>query len=230
FSTRKPTPIGALAKDLPAIITGVAEGSPFTTTAPLTGKNCLYYEHKLRTIHADVYEQRRCFQQTRYYGNAFLATVHDVQIGGFFVSDGTGRAFVMPGGGKTELFAHADSKPLSFSEGGGEEKEEERRIELGDKVCVLGTPRSFVELMNYIRQQGGQKIEAGMLQALMKLESEGADFPCYFAGDEDFAVSGQSYEDSLKRLEGSASGLITLGLLLAGLGTFVFIGAALGMF
>jgi len=229
LSSRTPTPIGSLGKEV-AVITGVVEGSPFPTTAPLSGRECLYYEHKLQAMHSDVYQRQSWLQRTRYSQENYLATVHDVQIGGFFVNDGTGKAFIMPAEAKTDLLAHSEDKPLSFSEGGGEEREQERRIELGDKVCVLGTPRPFGEMMATIRRQGGQKIEAGMLQALLKLENEGADFPCFFAEGSDLFVAGRGYEDSLARLSGSSSGLATVGLLLAGIGSFLFIGFALGLF
>ena len=221
--------IGSLALGAPAVVSGKATDSPNPTRGPLTGKDCLYYEHKLQAAHLDVTERRRLFGARRLSGEGYTATIHDVQIGGFFIDDGSGRAFVMPGGGKTDLFIHADSEAAEASTEG--DSQQERRVESGDPVTVMGMPHPFTRLMDYLRAQDARAVEHGMFEALLKMRDEGPDFPCFFpGGGEPFLFCGRGYEDSLQRLESDASMLNTVGWLMAGGGLFVLIGRSLGVF
>lgn len=211
---------GAASPGGAGVVTGVAR-CPAPTTAPVTGAPCAFYEEEVQVLREWVGASRRVNREWR--------TVAKNERGGFFVQDAAGSVFVAPAGGEL-LFGR---KPVE--EGGalgavdGENYTRVRSIQEGDAVCAAGTFRRLSEYLDHLRAgRTAPTLQAELIAYLDDLVRQGRDVPCLFNDGRPFIVADEGLDKVQERLGASADSWTTNGLLLAGMGAFVAIAAALG--
>lgn len=204
------TPAGSLAGRERQFISGKAH-SPVHATAPVSKAACVFYLEKV-----DRKEERYSSQGgdsghwVRRDNNAY---------GGFFVSDGSGAALVVPTAESVDLSkpeaSESDDLPLNGGNSGAVRKFE-AIISEGETVTVLGAPRPLSEFLQYLRQSTDKSLPADLLAELLRLEKEpgAAPLQCFF-GDGVERVSDRAYGDYIAGTASSGASLMQIGGLLA---------------
>jgi hypothetical protein len=203
------------AKDAPAgelvAVAGVAS-SPVAMQEPLKNRPCVYFEELVETRSI-----RESGQDIPYW-----STEGEMRTGGFYIDGPDGRAFVAPAGAKLIV---RDCETSSESE---ERRTTVRLVKAGDTVCVLATAHDAGEFLEAAKASSGAGLPPELLQSLMS-EGSGAaaPYPCFFADGGFFWVADRSYEDLVAESSGSATLLLSIGSVLAGMGMVVLAGAML---
>ena len=214
------TPPGSLEAGRPAVVTGAAS-CPAPSTAPVSAKPCAFYRSEVQVLR-DRRLSRRDYSRS-------WDVQSQLDVGGFFVVDKTGKAFVAPAGAKAECLPRTEESREGAGLVDGDTWTQEKRIDIGDSVTVLGTPHTLAELIEHMRsRQGGSTLHPELLEHLLRLQTAGEEFPCFFCDQAPFLLSGEGYEAFKADLESSANAYLSVGLLIFGLSAFVLVASWLG--
>lgn len=217
------TPVGSLQRGNAAVVTG-AVSCPALTYGPASAKPCAFYREEVQVLRVGrVGTGRKAL-----YGE-YWQVASERAIGGFFVTDPSGKAFVAAAGAKADCLQHKEESREGAGLVEGDTWTRELRIDEGDNATVLGTPHSLGELIDYMgAREGGPTLPPELIEVLLRLQGAGEDFPCFYCDGAAFLVSGEGYEAFKKDLESSANAWLSVGLLIGGLSAFILIAAWLG--
>jgi len=193
--------------------------SPVTMASPVRGAPCVFIAQRTRSGESP----------RRGGGGSSFA------IGGFYLDDGTRRAFVAPAGAR--LTGLADEEAAQLPDPGalpdaGSDAISAWVIHEGDTVCVFGRAHSAQEMLAALRESSGGGLPPELLNRLMEEAgaSGGAEpFPCFYADGGLFWAVRSSYEDFIRDSSSTAGLLLGVGLLAAGVCAVVLVGALLGI-
>lgn len=205
------SPIAELNGGERVFITGKAT-APVHTRAPVSGDSCVFYTEAVDRTY-------RRHQVGSGIGDRHTERVNTRAYGGFFVSDGSGTALVVPNYDVLDLNKPATVKDDSLSDMSGSTRRTERLILEGDAVTVLGTPRTLGDFMRYLRANSGLDMPAPLVERLLKMEKEeaGASLQCFF-GQGVERVADVAHADYVAGTANSAAFLLKLGAILAASG------------
>ena len=214
------TPVGSLKTGSPAVVTGEVS-CPAPTSGPVSAKPCAFYREEMQVV--------RMSRTGRQSYSQYWQVESQLDVGGFFVADPSGKAFVAPAGAKLECPAHKEEGREGTGLVEGDTWTQEKRIDVGDGATVLGTPHTLAELIEHMRSRaGGSTLHPELLEHLLRLQTAGEEFPCFFCDQTPFLVSGEGYEAFKKELESSANAFLSFGLLIFGLSAFLLAAGWLG--
>jgi hypothetical protein len=201
-------PIGSMPAGEQLFITGKVV-SPAHTSSPVSKTPCAFY---LSTVERKVpdYSSGRSTDESRW------ELVSSETYGGFFVQDGSGTALVVP----TQASADIQKPETTENDdllGGGQTatRRTEQIIQQGEKVTVLGTPRTLKEFMEQLRSGRKMDLPTDFVEELVKLESgPGALMPSFFGGGVE-RVADRAHDDYVEGKASSAAFYMQIGALIA---------------
>lgn len=214
FEATPCVPIGSSASAPPFFISGKAD-SPAPVKAPLSGESCLFYVETVEQRERNYAPGRGSGVRTHHWHRAAVNV-----YGGFFVRDGNGAAFVVPGPDSLDLqkSSTTDSNELLA----GEYDDVKRRTELiigpGEDVTVKGTPRPLREFLEYMRRNDQLALPPELVKQLAAMENDPAasGMWCFFAEGAE-TVSDAAYADYVSITASSAASWLAIGALVAAL-------------